>query len=384
MKLLLIIPDDYGTIARVSYNLFLALKKYTDFDITIANLSDYQDSNSFNFGDAVYTFPKSKYSRIMATIKEVFFIRKLKRLYSFDISISTLLGCDIVNAVTKGEEETIGIFHAPLSQTKIVNKVLYIFYYLACLFYLKRLDRIIAISESVKQELKQITNKSIEVIYNIHDFVSMRKLSLEDIQDDDKIIIGEKPYILCLGDICYVKGTDRLIEAFAKSGLSDMFNILFIGSDINYGLDEYKRMVNERKLANSVHFLGRRSNPYPYILNCAFLVSPSRSEGLPGVVIESLYFKKSVVATNSSQGISEIMECSDCYDLNQSQNRKTSFGIITPNMETDESLNVRCLAAALVSMSHDYADIHFHFNYQRFEDSNVVNKYIGRYKVSIR
>ena len=75
-------------------------------------------------------------------------------------------------------------------------------------------------------------------------------------------------------------------------------------------------------------------------------VSSSKSEGLPGVLIESLILGKPIVTTNSSRGVWEILSCDEQYDSNLKGMLHAADGIITPNTN-DEQLNVEQLALAL-------------------------------------
>lgn len=44
--------------------------------------------------------------------------------------------------------------------------------------------------------------------------------------------------------------------------------------------------------------MGYKSNPYPYLKNADLFVMSSRKEGFPNVVLEALYLKTPVVASN--------------------------------------------------------------------------------------
>lgn len=372
MKVLLIVPEAQGTIAKVSYNLFSAIKSVANIQLFVAILDDRQSSESFDFGKNLFIFKKSKYNKINGFLKKCNFIAKLKNELSIDISISTLLGCNIINAITCKKDKSIGIFHAPLAQTKLLGKLTYLWCRFGYKYYVPKLDRIVAVSETVKDDLIKYIDKPVTVIYNIHNFNDILQKSEMPLQNDDECLI-EKPYILYVGGLYDTKGPDRLIRAFSKSKLKNEYNLIFIGPDVNNSLQDYKELANILDIQDSVYFIGYRSNPYPFIKRSQFLVSPSRSEGLPGVIIEALFLGTPIVCTNSTKGIFEIMGILDKYDKNQKKNIATSYGIITPNIEVDEALNIRCLSSA---MENEIDNNHrpFVFDSRRFTKQYVIDQ----------
>lgn len=372
MKVLLIIPEFSGTIAKVSNNLYKALNDYDGIELYVAVMSDIIRDVKFDFGENVHVFNKSEYGKFRCIFERWNFLRKLKKELSIDLAISTVTYENILNAITKRNDKTIGIFHAPLYQAKLLGRLVYCALYLGYKFCIPRLDKIVAVSETVKQDLLIYIKKPVEVIYNIHDFDAMTSKSNEDVISTDKRFFL-KPYIVFVGGLYDLKGPDRLIKAFAESKLSSNMNLIFVAPNVKNNLSRYERLSEKLGVKENVVFLGYRENPYPYIKKATLLVSPSRSEGLPGVIIESLFLGTPVVSTNSSIGVFEIMECVNRYDANLAANIRTNYGIITPNIGTDEDLNVRCLASAMVDII-KRNDMAFSFDYSRFSKENVINK----------
>lgn len=375
MKLLFILPSSSGTIAKVSYNLYKAIKTLTSAEVFVLIFDDKIEDNAYDFGDQVFVFPKSKYKGIIRSFKSISFLTRIKKRFSIEVSISTLLACNIYNALSRGTGKTIGIFHSPIYQIKVLGYFKYILCVVSCRLFLKKLDRIIAVSETVKEDLEKYTKKYVEVVYNIIDFKDITEKSNNDILEEDKLLVV-KPYILYVGALYDIKGPDRLIKAFKQSLLYNKYNLIFIGSDFNNSEEKYKNLVYEEDLKDKVFFIGTRGNPYPYMKKACFLVSPSRSEGLPTVIIESLYLKCPVVACNSSRGVFEIMECPQLYKINLNENIETKYGFITPNLSDDEQTNVELLAKAMIEMTNK-DQIEFDFDYSRFSDEVIVNKLVN-------
>ena len=175
-----------------------------------------------------------------------------------------------------------------------------------------------------------------------------------------------------------VKGTDRLIKAFAKiKANSPEFILVFIGEDLDNSLPLLKKIVVEYSMQDAIFFLGKKSNPYTYMKSAQMLVSPSRDEGLPGVLIEALSLGVKCVATNSSEGVWEIMQCDNEYNPNLMAIKRTQFGFITPNIIDDEEFTVKCMAEAMKECLHTKFDIKGNFNTSRFTAEQIIPHYIN-------
>ena len=106
------------------------------------------------------------------------------------------------------------------------------------------------------------------------------------------------------------------------------------------------------------------------------IVSSSKSEGLPGVLIESLILGKPVVTTNSSRGVWEILSCDDQYDAKLKERFHTKDGVITPNTQ-DEQLNIEQLAKALDEVvGEEYRHIDARF-IEKVKKEYIIDKYLN-------
>lgn len=106
------------------------------------------------------------------------------------------------------------------------------------------------------------------------------------------------------------KGQKYFIEAI-KMLNHDKIEFWIVG-DALFGEDVYKNeivnLVNDYKLSNRIKFIGYVNNPLDYMQDIDVLILPSVSpEPFGRVVIEAMFLKKVVIATNMG-GVTEIIE----------------------------------------------------------------------------
>ena len=379
MNVLLIIPETRGTIARVSFNLYQALKKRKDLNVYVVSLNGKDDDS---WGE-IFVVPTSKIPilRYMINIfNRIFFLRRIKQRLEIQISISTLLGCNVWNVLSKRNDFTIGLFHACLGQSKSVGYLNYIRFYLAYKCICIHLDKLFAVSKSIQADVqKYIPHKKVELVYNIHNFQYIKSQSILPLEDEFEVDLFSNPVILYVGGLYYdVKAPDRLVEAFgkAKNYLPSNTQLVFIGQDYDNCIFQLKRIIKKLQLDNIVHFLGQKKNPYQYMSLCNMLVSPSRDEGLPGVLIESMSLEKKIVSTNSSSGIWEILECDEQYTSSLNSLFCSKYGIITPNNLNDEIFTVEQLALGIVTCYKTRFDRISEWDQNRFSEEQIIERFL--------
>lgn len=88
----------------------------------------------------------------------------------------------------------------------------------------------------------------------------------------------------------------RVAEMLKQDGY--IFKILFVGDGQDTNL--YKEKVKNKKLEDTITFLGKKKNPYPYYKKSDCVVLTSDYEGYPVVFLESMILKKPIITTNVS------------------------------------------------------------------------------------
>lgn len=162
----------------------------------------------------------------------------------------------------------------------------------------RQLDSIVAVSLSsallVAETFPDIKNK-IEVIPNMivptELYNKSKQFEPKEFQNSDLKIISvgrmspEKNMILC----------PHIANLLKKSGIS--FRWILIGD----GEEEpkVKNAIEQLDLQNNVIMVGKKSNPYPYIVSADIMVHPSLVESQGITLLESMVLKTPVIAVTS-------------------------------------------------------------------------------------
>jgi glycosyltransferase, family 1 len=329
-KVLLLVAGNNGTIGSCSLNLYNALKTKKDVVVRCAVIHRFPDGYD-GFNDAIF-FDDRKYS---SSTSRKAWLRNLKKDFNPDVTISTLFGVSSLSVLSGGKDKKIGIFHSPHQQMKAAGTLKYLLSLLHYSFIYPRLDKLCCVSQEVKESLNAfpwICDKKKCVVYNVHDTDHIVENSHIPITDEKEKEIFSHPCLVYCGRLDRNKAPLRAIEAFAKAARPDDAQLVFIGEDQQGLTEELMTLADRLGIADRLHFIGRKQNPYPYFKAAKALVSCSYSEGLPGVIIESLAIGTPVVTTNSSKGIWEIFSCLPDYNVKLQGLHYNEYGIISSNL----------------------------------------------------
>ncbi|MDR9498548.1 MAG: glycosyltransferase [Hydrogenovibrio sp.] len=163
---------------------------------------------------------------------------------------------------------------------------------------------LIALSEGIKQDLVQnlgCNESQIQVIPNPFDFKKIR----DKVLDSSQIPIPRKPYIIYVAALIPRKRHDYLLRAFALLKNKDV-NLVLVGKG-----PEKRRLealIHDLGIDNRVFFVPWTNNPYALLYHASLSVLPSKAEGMPRVLIESLILGTKVVASDCPSGPNEVLK----------------------------------------------------------------------------
>lgn len=161
---------------------------------------------------------------------------------------------------------------------------------------------IVTVSDAVAEDLQQcckVTPANIHTLYNPFDFAAIRQLATQPCQ------MAGQDYLLHVGRFHKVKRHDRLLEAYALSGINAPLVLLGTGSVSQQAA--LQALARQLGIADRVLFKGFQANPLPWIRHARLLVLSSDSEGFGNVLVEALSVNTAVVSTRCSGGVVEIL-----------------------------------------------------------------------------
>lgn len=174
-------------------------------------------------------------------------------------------------------------------------------------FLYARADRIIAVSDGVREQLVSLSpalSPLIEVASTPVVTTEMEKLAAAAPEHPWFLDAGA-PIVLGMGRLVPQKNFSLLIRAFRRVREKRECRLVIFGEG---GLrNELQSLVEELQLTETVSLPGFSLNPFPYLKQAAVFVLSSDFEGMPNVLIQALAMGTAVVATDCPSGPREVL-----------------------------------------------------------------------------
>ncbi|NDO80325.1 hypothetical protein CJP72_05905 [Citrobacter sp. NCU1] len=256
-------------------------------------------------------------------IELLYKVNKIKKQNNYDISISHIPHCDLINVLTKRKEKTITTVH-------INNERRYSFISNGLLgFILSRSDHVVAVSSKLKLNLSLKYGKYKNKIVNIYNPVNIRKIKqLSELPIDDNL--PSPGFIINIGRLDVQKGQCYLIKAFAtllhNYPRFDNLKLIIIGDGPLK--EQLTNLIKEIGVEDKVLLVGFKENPYNYLKNAKMFVLTSLYEGFPLVLLEAMACGTPIISAACETGPYELLHESD---------DSLSCGVLTPDFAVAES-----------------------------------------------
>jgi glycosyltransferase involved in cell wall biosynthesis len=170
----------------------------------------------------------------------------------------------------------------------------------------KRANTVVCVSDSMVDDLVEhfgLPREKLVRIYNPVDTQRVREFA----EIGENPYYGPGPHLVTAGRMTKAKGFDVLLDAMPT--VLECFptaRLAILGEGPLQG--ELTEQVRRLGLNEIVHFLGFQQNPWPYLKHADLFVLPSRYEGLPNVLLETLTLGTPVVATDCLGATREVQE----------------------------------------------------------------------------
>jgi len=169
----------------------------------------------------------------------------------------------------------------------------------------KKADAIIALTDDMKNKMKNIYARDIDVLPNGIDLCKVKCLSKQNVREELGIQ-KDRTIILFSGALTPIKGLTYLIEAITY--IKDKNKQLILVGD-GEERDKLEDLVKKLKLEKYVIFIGKvpYDEVFKYMVASDIFVLSSLSEGLPNVILEAMASGLPIVATRVG-GIPDIIK----------------------------------------------------------------------------
>lgn len=170
-----------------------------------------------------------------------------------------------------------------------------------------RNDFIVSISETVTKRFLNRFPQFKSKIIEIHNILSPTYVRNQAALDGELIGFKQEGVTLCsVGRIVYAKNFDSIpyiAQLLKKKGL--VFHWYVIGPGNH---DKIDKSIESLDVKDFIHFIGEKSNPYPWMKACDIYVQPSRYEANSVTVREAQILGKPVIITNYPTSKDQIMD----------------------------------------------------------------------------
>jgi glycosyltransferase involved in cell wall biosynthesis len=246
----------------------------------------------FRFFDSFRRYPKYFFCIFLLIFNIIKYKRKIVILAFqaniYAIIISKLLG---VNIITRSNTSPYGW------NKNFVKQLIFKFFF-------RKTDLIIVNSFEFKKQMDKAYSIKSKVILNPFDFNHIKKRSLEHVGNN--FFRKNNLRLINVGRLVDQKDQITILKAI-KLVLKKYKNIQLVIIGKGEKERELNNYILKNKLDSHVKLVGYQNNPFKYIRISDLFILSSKYEGLPNVLIESMFLKKSIISSDCPTGPKEIL-----------------------------------------------------------------------------
>lgn len=376
----LLVPElKYGGAERVVSNLSIFFSKYYNVYLIVHDGSNIAYPYEGTLIDLKLPANKGFFNKAITLIRRVIKLRKIKRQYKIDYTISHLPPSNIVNVLSRNGDKIFTYVHSMLGSENGISliskfKERFVAY---------TSDKVIVVSERARLNLIEnfgIPSHKTVTIYNFIDDKGIKEQC-----DNIKNNTNSENIVVCMGRLTKAKGQWHLLRAFSEvvKVIPDSKLVILGDGELRTSLEN---LAEKLGILHNVEFVGFTSKPFEYIKKSKVFVSSSLWEGLPMALIEVAMCGKVIIATDCDAGCREIIAPNTDIKKKTNSLEKAEFGILVPvcNGEdlnsTEISNEEKIMSEAIVLLLRDhslrqkYEELSEEL-YKRFLPESILNQW---------
>lgn len=339
MNILLLIPTfaDEGGTQKMVYELGKLLSER--YKVYECSYDAFNEPHIFKNDIEVLSLESpagSGFGKITGYFKKISRLKKLKKKYNIDVTISNLWSADLVNALSGGKKK-ISIGHVNI-RGNFQNRLLLKMRKFAGWIY-RKFDRSVGVNKYLRDELAEVFNLDKEKAVYINNFL--------DLPADRPTTItrpSNKKRLVVFGRLNAIKNHEPLIATVDKLKKKIGVQLVILGAGpkmdelVSFTKSLGLSISNEAGDTNAdVIFTGFHPDPFAVLKSSDLFVFPSRSEGFGLVLVEGMNAGLPVVTSDCPTGGPHvILEGKGSYQPGRKAAEETSYGWLMPIPELND------------------------------------------------
>jgi glycosyltransferase involved in cell wall biosynthesis len=322
----------------------------------VFNMDDsFKDDKSSNIISLDIPAGRNTISKIICFFKRVAGIRRIKKQYNVNFSISHLEGADYVNILSKRKEKTICWIHGTKAFDENIQGTLGMIRKKVLIPLTYRLsDKIVTVSEGIRTELINIFKipaSKINTIYNNFILEDIFTKAAQDLSPPVQELFTNRPVVITHCRLSKQKNLFALLDIFTALKPQEKASLVILGDgelreellmhcSFN-NLKTYSVWSAEQQFNSDydVYFLGYERNPYPFLHRADLYVMTSSWEGFPLSLCEAMACEIPVISADCYTGPREIISPGLSAAQPVTKPVAAPFGVLMPlaNKENNET-----------------------------------------------
>ncbi len=296
-------------------------------------------------------------------LKAIHELKKLKKEYKIDVTISYTTVYNFYNVMSKYKDKTIISIRNHLS-TKHEKRRDRIMHRIS----IKLAQKIVCCSQSVYYDQLNNYHANPKKLLVIQNFCNLDGIISDmgcAIKECDMHLVNDH-LIVTMARLVPHKGHKHIMKAMSLvvKEIPDAHLLIFSRGPLREELEEFSKKLH---LENNVFFMDFHPNPYQFIKLAKAFILASDYEGFPNVLIEAMACGAPIIATDAPGGSREIV--SNTVSKGEFVNDLTEmdYGILIPSFinehdSSDITEHEKMLARAFIMLLSDDNKYHYYHN----------------------